>query len=319
MIEVFTLWRHTRMVVLVALIAGLYAAILIPFKAIPIIPGFTEMRPANVVPVVCSLLFGPAAAWGSAFGNLIGDVFGGTFGLGSIPGFFGNFLYGYLPYKVFEQALPLLSRFRRQVRGLGLAVVALGVIALLAHVALWAVGVPLPGPPMHLAGRIALLILLPLAALVGWLCYARGPRTLAFVAAALAASGACGLFIGWGVDLLGLVPFAALGNIILLNNFIASAILGPPLMAALYPRVKRWGLVYADMLEDRDRSKGRLAPAAAIVLWVALIWGMVAGNIASLGVGGALLKFGAGHAGSATVAWAAAPAVALLWLASLLL
>jgi len=318
MIEVFTLWRHTRMVVLVALIAALYAAILIPFKAIPIIPGFTEMRPANVVPVVCSILFGPAAAWGSAFGNLIGDVFGGTFGLGSIPGFFGNFLYGYLPYKVFEPISPLLSRFQRQVRWLGLLVLALGVTALEAHVVFWATGVPTPGPPMFLAGRIVLCVLLPLVAVVGWLCYSRGPLTVAYVAAALAASAACALFIGWGVDLLGLVPFAALGNIILINNFVVAAILGPPLMAALYPRVQRWGILYNDILDDKDRSKGRFALLAVVILCIALVWGMVAGNLASLGTGATLLK-GGGHAGAPTVAWAAAPAIVLLWLASLLL
>ena len=62
--EVFTMWRHTKMVVLVALTAAVYAAILIPLKGIPLIPGFTELRPANAIPVVFSLLFGPAAAWG---------------------------------------------------------------------------------------------------------------------------------------------------------------------------------------------------------------------------------------------------------------
>jgi len=72
--ELVTMWRHTKMVVLVALTAAVYAAILIPFKGIPLIPGITEVRPANVVPVVFSLLFGPAAAWGSAIGNLIGDL-----------------------------------------------------------------------------------------------------------------------------------------------------------------------------------------------------------------------------------------------------
>ena len=48
--EVFTMWRHTKMVVLVALTAGVYAAILIPLKGIPLIPGFTELRPANAIP-----------------------------------------------------------------------------------------------------------------------------------------------------------------------------------------------------------------------------------------------------------------------------
>ncbi len=104
--EVVTMWRHTKMVVLVALTAGVYAAILIPLKGIPLIPGFTEIRPANVVPVVFSLLFGPAGAWGSAFGNLIGDFFG-TLGLGSIFGFIGNFFYGLVPYKIWGKMGPL--------------------------------------------------------------------------------------------------------------------------------------------------------------------------------------------------------------------
>jgi energy-coupling factor transporter ATP-binding protein EcfA2 len=103
--DVRAVWRHTKMVVLVALTAALYAALLVPFKSIPIIPGITELRPANVVPIVCSLLFGPAAAWGSAIGNLIGDFFG-TLGPGSLFGFAGNFLLGYLPYQLWRLLAP---------------------------------------------------------------------------------------------------------------------------------------------------------------------------------------------------------------------
>ena len=94
-----TMWRHTQMVVLVALSAAIYAAVLIPFKGFTIIPGFTEVRPANVFPFVFGLLFGPAGAWGAAIGNLIGDFFG-TLGPGSIAGFIGNFFLGFLPYKM---------------------------------------------------------------------------------------------------------------------------------------------------------------------------------------------------------------------------
>src|SRR3989449_7824923 len=73
-LDLVGVWRDTRLIVLVAQTAAVYAAILIPFKVgIPIIPGFVELRPANAVPIVASLLFGPAAAWGAAFGNLIGD------------------------------------------------------------------------------------------------------------------------------------------------------------------------------------------------------------------------------------------------------
>ncbi len=101
MTDLFTMWRNTRMVVLTAISAALYAAILIPFKVLPIIPGIAELRPANAVPILCSFLFGPAAAWGAAMGNVIGDFFGG-FGPGDVFGFLGNLLYGLLPYKMWS-------------------------------------------------------------------------------------------------------------------------------------------------------------------------------------------------------------------------
>lgn len=97
--DVVDMWGNTRMVVLTAITASIYAAILIPFKVLPIIPGVTEFRPGNAIPIVCSFLFGPAAAWGAAIGNLIGDFFGGL-GPGDIFGFAGNFLYGLVPYKL---------------------------------------------------------------------------------------------------------------------------------------------------------------------------------------------------------------------------
>lgn len=101
MSELRLMWRNTRMVVLCAISAALYAAVLVPFKVVPLIPGVTELRPANAIPVVCSFLFGPAAAWGAAIGNMIGDFFGGV-GPGDIFGFFGNLAFGYIPYKVWN-------------------------------------------------------------------------------------------------------------------------------------------------------------------------------------------------------------------------
>jgi energy-coupling factor transport system substrate-specific component len=101
MADLSLMWRNTRMVVLCAISAALYAAVLVPFKALPIIPGITELRPANAIPVVCSFLFGPAAGWGSAIGNMIGDFFGGV-GPGDVFGFLGNLFYGYVPYKIWR-------------------------------------------------------------------------------------------------------------------------------------------------------------------------------------------------------------------------
>jgi energy-coupling factor transport system substrate-specific component len=99
--DAVAMWRNTRLVVLTAVSASLYAALLIPFKVLPLIPGVTELRPANAVPVVCSFLFGPAGAWGAALGNLIGDFFSGI-GPGDLFGFAGNFLYGFLPYSLWR-------------------------------------------------------------------------------------------------------------------------------------------------------------------------------------------------------------------------
>ena len=95
------------MIVLVAVCAAIYAAALIAFKtAIPLIPGITEVRVAGVFLIVFGFLFGPAGAWGLAFGNLIGDVFGGTLGPSSAAGFVGNFLQGYLVYTLWTNLIP---------------------------------------------------------------------------------------------------------------------------------------------------------------------------------------------------------------------
>ncbi len=111
MSSIVLLWKDTRMIVLVAVCAAIYAATLIAFKiAVPLIPGITEVRVAGVFPIVFGFLFGPAGAWGLAFGNLIGDIFGGTLSPASIAGFFGNFLLGYLPYTLWTRLIPLAEK-----------------------------------------------------------------------------------------------------------------------------------------------------------------------------------------------------------------
>ena len=120
--ELGAMWRNTRMVVLCAISAALYAAVLVPFKVVPLIPGVTELRPANAIPIVCSFLFGPAAGWGSAIGNMIGDFFGGV-GPGDIFGFFANLAVRLHPLQGLERDRPgpesdyALARRDRQIRG----------------------------------------------------------------------------------------------------------------------------------------------------------------------------------------------------------
>jgi energy-coupling factor transport system substrate-specific component len=99
------------MIILVAVCAAIYGAALIAFKtAIPLIPGITEVRVANIFPMVFGMLFGPAGAWGTAIGNLIGDIFGGTLGPTSVAGFVGNFLLGYLPYTMWTTLFPFAEK-----------------------------------------------------------------------------------------------------------------------------------------------------------------------------------------------------------------
>ncbi|MDD5170515.1 MAG: QueT transporter family protein, partial [Syntrophales bacterium] len=86
--DALSMWGNTRMIVLTAVCAAIYGATLIAFKAaIPLVPGITEVRVANIFPMAFGFLFGPAGAWGLAIGNLIGDIFGGTLSPASIAGF----------------------------------------------------------------------------------------------------------------------------------------------------------------------------------------------------------------------------------------
>src|SRR5215831_4127570 len=220
--DLVDMWSNTRMVVLAAMSASLYAAILIPFKVMPIIPGVTELRPANAVPVVCSFLFGPAGAWGAAIGNVIGDFFGGI-GPGDLFGFAGNFLYGLIPYKAWEA----LSDDD-----------------------------PVPRTP------------------AAW---------LAFAGVVLLASAVCALTVGWGINLLGFVPFSVLGNIILVNNFVSSMIFAPVLLTVIYPRVARGRLLYHHILPQRTPKPKIVRLVGLSFLTCASTGGMIAGNLLASG------------------------------------
>jgi energy-coupling factor transport system substrate-specific component len=217
------MWRNTRMVVLCAISAALYAAVLVPFKVVPIIPGVTELRPANAIPVVCSFLFGPAAAWGSAIGNMIGDFFGGV-GPGDVFGFVANLMYGYIPYKA------------------------------------WSIVAPGTDP-------------------IG-----RSPTVIArYVFVCLCASVLCADYVGWGDNLLGLRPFALLGNVIILNNMISALALSPFILLAVYPRVRRGRMLYKDVMPELRRPPRAIAWSGLGLLLIGEFGAWVAGNLISTG------------------------------------
>jgi energy-coupling factor transport system substrate-specific component len=263
--EVLTMWRHTQMVVLVALSAAIYAAVLIPFKGFTIIPGFTEVRPANVFPFVFGLLFGPAGAWGAAIGNLIGDFFG-TLGPGSIAGFIGNFFLGFLPYKMWG------SFFRR-------------------------------GENMEQNVN-------------------SGKKLAVYIAITILASAICAVWIAWFNDLIGFVPFAALGAIITVNNAIAGLVLGPILLLVLYPRVKRWGLLWTEIMRPEEVSASRLQRLGNLLMWVGGLGGLIVGLIIGLGLyeqGLAAAGFVAGGQGGLGIGLGLVPFLILIVVASFML
>lgn len=169
--ELITMWKSTQMIVLTVLIAAVYAAVLVPFKAIPLVPGFTEIRVAQIIPPVAALLFGPAAAWGTAFGNLIGDFFG-TFGPGSAFGFVGNFFLGAIPYVLWGRLGPLSSGDEPSMKSGKsivefIALVAISGIACAAIIA-WGLEV-LRFFPFTVLGTIIAINNVLLPAIIGWL------------------------------------------------------------------------------------------------------------------------------------------------------
>jgi energy-coupling factor transport system substrate-specific component len=231
--EVVTMWKNTRMIILVALSAAIYAAFLIVFKGgLVIVPGITEVRPANVFPPIFGLMFGPAGAWGSAIGNAIGDLFGGTFGIGSIFGFFGNFALGFVPYKMWGAAFGLV-----------------------------------PQRDMSQTTNSV-------------------PKIIAFEIIALTGSVACAIIIAWYLELAKIVPFAFLSVVISLNNFLAACILGPVLLVLLYPRVKRWGLIWTDIMDKADVSPGMNRSLGSILMVVGALGGLIVGLAVATGLAG---------------------------------
>lgn len=264
--EVVKMWGNTRMIILTALSAAIYAAFLIMFKGgIVLIPGITEIRPANVFPPVFGLLFGPAGAWGAAIGNLIGDIFGSTMGIGSIFCFFGNFFLGFIPYKMWGATFGLVSKKDMS-------------------------------PTTN-----------------SW------KKILAFEIVALVSSAACAIIIAWYLDLAKIVPFAFLAITITVNNFAAAVVLGPILLSLFYPRIKRWNLLWTDIMDKEDVSKGFAINLGSTLMIVGSLGGLIIGILVAIGVAGQELYGFAGLSGQVAVWAAVLPFIILILIASFML
>ncbi len=106
---------------------------------------------------------------------------------------------------------------------------------------------------------------------------------IVMVISIITAAIVCGVFIGWGVDLLGLFAFAALGNIIVINNLVASLAFAIALVFLMFARVRKMGLFYGDVLDPSQLSVGRLGRLGAVLLFVGAVGGLVVGNAISVG------------------------------------
>lgn len=290
--DAWEMWKEPRMVVLAGVCAAVYAAAMIPFKFLTIIPGSTEIRPATVFPIVFSFLFGPAGAWGAGFGNVVGDFLGGQLGIGSIFGFFGNFAYGYIPYKLWEawrgerDVARELETWKGRVPkwmfdikkvGLAIAGIFVGSAALLGAVhysGVYDLGgiVKLKWGEQEFKASMALALpVLALGATMGLvsvliLVFSPIRMVLVILISSLAIAG----IIAWGIEIIGGPPFYVLGLIILFNNFTISVLLAPSLLMLLYPRVEKRFMLYRDLFGER-RPKAIAPRTGAIILVVSVL------------------------------------------------
>ena len=64
----------------------------IPFKAMNLIPGFTDVRPVTALGPIYALFYGPMGCLANACGNLIADILDNALRWSSLAGFSANFL-----------------------------------------------------------------------------------------------------------------------------------------------------------------------------------------------------------------------------------
>lgn len=71
---------------------AVYLVVAVPFKAMNLIPGFTDVRPVQALGPLYGVFFGPLGCLASGFGNLFADTIDHAVRWTSIAGFAANFL-----------------------------------------------------------------------------------------------------------------------------------------------------------------------------------------------------------------------------------
>jgi energy-coupling factor transport system substrate-specific component len=149
-----------------------------------------------------------------------------------------------------------------------------------------------------------------------------GKKLGVYVAITILASSVCAVWIAWFNDLIGFVPFAALGSIITVNNAIAGLVLGPLFLLVLYPRVKRWGLLWTEIMRPDEVPAARFGILGNVLMWIGGIGALVMGLALGLGLyeqGFAAAGFASGGAGGIGIGLALLPFLVLIVVASFML
>lgn len=76
---------------LFALLMVVYMVFAIPFKAMTLIPGFTDVRPVSALETIYGVFFGPVGCTAFACGNLLADIADHALRWSSLAGFAANF------------------------------------------------------------------------------------------------------------------------------------------------------------------------------------------------------------------------------------
>lgn len=75
-----------------AALVAVYLVVALPFKAMSLVPGFTDVRPVTALQPIYGVFFGLAGCLAVACGNLISDIADDALRWSSIAGFAANFL-----------------------------------------------------------------------------------------------------------------------------------------------------------------------------------------------------------------------------------
>lgn len=107
-----------------------YIVVALPFKAMNLIPGFTDIRPVQALGPIYGVFFGPAGCLAAAFGNLFGDIADNALRWTSIAGFATNFIGPYLLWLYWTRVsrTPFSLRTLRDILRHSLAIVVMALV-----------------------------------------------------------------------------------------------------------------------------------------------------------------------------------------------